>query len=275
MQTPYDFGVWYTNHKKMYWSNNSTTVEKENGHWDWLFTSDQQQLILPMILQLDNARIMERYITQLNNQQTDPYCTQQMLEKEWKKIACLRSKKCAAVVHQYLSQDGFSSATVKSIEQRLDHMIDNHMVEQALHLWDERCNGALSWKLLQTLMSFYSNIGDETWETSLKSLDVYLKRGGNWNNPNDPNQHILLTQWPFSLWRENHTNRLTQLFERGVTLEHFNPTQANKQHLSGRQHWNDVQVYNDFEAVWNEFMHGKISTALTDTSAPNTKVRKI
>lgn len=268
-----DLGVWYKHHLTLYRTAPETrTAHEEQRHWDKLFASTDSNMVFHMLLENDDPIQTVRYFDYLKN--ADPSHAYTALEDVWKDVVHPLHKKCASVIHELLSAPSAPTATQDGVVGRLEDMLNNYLHQLALNHWDCRANGPLSWRLLERMMSLQNNINDGTWEEVLKSLDIYLQKGGNWENANNPNEHVLLTQWPYILMDYRHTTRLEQLFERGITLKNFNPHQANKDHIRV-SHINDSDAYRFFEEVYSSHINKKIAAEIVHVTPSVSLSRKI
>lgn len=261
MSSQFDLSMWYKTHKLLQTADvNAPETQK---HWDQLFASSDSDLVFTMLMQNDDAVQTLRYFYYCKA--TSPSHTYEVFEGVWEKVAVPRYKNCANVIHQLLSAPSSPTADLQSICHRLDDMLTNHLTDQVFNNWDSRANGDLSWKLLKKIMSFEPNAGDGSWENALDLLDVYLKKGGNWEDANSPYQHILLTQWPYTLMDFGDTTRLEQLFERGVTLKNFNPS-TSTYCLRASRPFDATEVYGFYEKTYNSYVSKKITTEISRVS---------
>ena len=268
MPPEFDLSTWYKTHKRL--QTVDANASETQQHWDQLFTSSDSDLVFAMLMQNDDAVQTLRYFDYCKA--TNPSYTYEIFDNVWEKVSVPRYKNCANVIHQILSTPPSPTADLQSVCNRLEGMLNNHLTEQVLNNWDSRANGDLSWKLLNKIMSFEPNAGDGTWGNALNLLDVYLKKGGNWENNN--HQHIFLTQWPYTLMDYGDATRLEQLFERGVTLKNFNP-HASIYHLRASRPFDATEVYEFYEKTYSSYVSKNITTEIAHLSPTTSTPKKM
>lgn len=270
----FDLGVWYKHHLKLYRTAPETrTAPEEQRHWDQLFASTDSNMVFHMLLDIDDPIQTVRYFEYLKH--ADPSHAYTVFENVWKDVVRPLYKNCANAIHELLSAPSAPTATQHSVVGRLEDMLNNYLHQLALNHWDCRANGPLSWMLLERLMSLQNNINDGTWVGALKSLDIYLQKGGNWENANTPNEHVLLTEWPNVLMDYGDATRLQQLFERGITLKNFSPHHANKNHMRLSRQISDSDAYRFFEEVYSSHINKKIAAEIVHVTPSASVSRKM
>ena len=194
----------------------SPTPEQENEFWSLVFNTEEK-LVKEKILNADLDYVLQAYI-QTHEKALGELETSKIFEKWWGDVVSPHKCKCAHVLHTYLSKENFQSAQHPFKQQRVEDMFNSEQWDNALHHHDPNTQPHISWKVLSIIME-NKYIHNEDWEHTLHQLDVYLKKGGLWEeNPPVPGQsnHILLTPLASRIAENNDAEKLYDLYARGI-----------------------------------------------------------
>lgn len=234
------------------------TPDQENEFWSIVFKTNEE-LVKEKILNADLDYVLQAYIKTHENTYGELE-TSKIFERWWVDVLSPHKNKCAHILHTYLSNEKLPTAKYEAKQQRVEDMFNAQQWDNALHHHDPNTQPHISWNVLNVIMKdkTYTN---ESWAETLHQLDVYLKKGGLWEeNPPIPGQsnHIFLTPLASRIAETNDTEKLYALYARGI---HPNNMTVWSIPRFGKKDY----IKDNLNKSYSQYLHNMLTTAVGES----------
>lgn len=272
MRTKKDLSIIYDNWYA--YGFGSPTEDQKNNFWLEVFNTEDDEFIKSKILDSDLDKILIQYIQYISAQRNLNFPeVMEIFSLWWTDVLSEHKQKCAHVLHSLLSDKDLPTGAEEQNEKRIKDMIQSEQWDNALihHKPIEYPSHAQhSWAILNFIMK-ERRYTDQQWNETLNKIDVYLKCGGLWEeNPPIPEQcnHILLTSLATKVAENNDTQKLWDLYKRGI-----NPNSMTVWPIPsfGKKDFIKDNLINSY----NQYLHHILTQAVEDVEYKNISTRKM